>query len=158
MLRYISGTSLFDSNADALVNPVNCAGTMGKGIAKEFAIRFPEILPPYKEACLRGVLRPGMVMKISISVKPDYLAIKRPAIILYATKDHWRNKSRLDWIRDGAVELSKRASEWGLKSVAMPQVGCGLGGLNWDDVRPLLEQVLAPNELDIIVYGQHGDG
>jgi len=152
MLHYINGVSLFDSDADALVNPVNCHGVMGKGIAKEFSKRFPEILSPYKEACAKHILRPGMIMKIKMCIKPELFMINHPTIILFATKDHWRNPSKLEWIREGATELLNRASEWNLKSIAMPLIGCGLGGLNWSDVQPILEELFGSTNLDIMIH------
>ncbi|MFC1937066.1 macro domain-containing protein [Chloroflexota bacterium] len=153
MLRYIENSDLFESKADALVNPVNSKGVMGRGIAKEFRIRFPECMRPYKDACMHGKLVPGRLMMCHLDAQLDFFEWKTPNIILFPTKDHWRGKSRLEWIDQGLAYLKDHYQQWGLKSVAMPQIGCGLGGLRWqEDVLPLIEKHLANEPLDVEVY------
>ena len=104
---------------------------MGKGIAKEFKQRYPEYLPPYKAACDAGILRPGKLMLCQLEVHLDDFEWKIPWVIFFPTKDHWRSKSRLEWIDAGLIYLKDHYREWKIKSVAMPQLGCGLGGLQW---------------------------
>lgn len=152
MLRYEEHSNLFESKANALVNPVNCKGVMGKGIAKEFRKRFPECMRPYKEACMNGKLVPGRLMMCHLDVQLDFFEWKTPSVILFPTKDHWRGKSRLEWIDQGLTYLKDHYQQWGLKSVAMPQIGCGLGGLRWQDVLPLFEKYFANEPLEVEVY------
>lgn len=152
MLRYIENGSLFDSDADALVNTVNCVGTMGKGLAKEFAKQFPECVGPYKSACKSKKLRPGSLMFVKLEVKAEFEISSRPAVILFPTKDHWRGKSKLEWIDEGLTNLKLSYKDWGLTSVALPKIGCGLGGLDWKQVKSLLEARFSEDPLDVQVY------
>lgn len=152
MIRYIENANLFDSDTDALVNPVNCKGIMGKGIALEFRKRFPECLIPYKQACENRKLVPGKLLFVRLVVQPDLFGRKRPAIILFPTKDHWRDKSRIEWIEQGLIFLKNNYHEWSLKSLAMPQIGCGLGGLKWEQVKPLIGRYFNDEQIEIEVY------
>jgi O-acetyl-ADP-ribose deacetylase (regulator of RNase III) len=144
VIRYIENGNLFTSKADALINPVNCIGAMSAGLAKEFRDRYPECMSRYKEACAAKVLRPGILMLCKRE--------ERPSIIMFPTKDHWRGKAKLEWIDQGLVYLKNHYREWRLRSVAMPQIGCGLGGLRWEDVSALVEKHFADEELKIEVY------
>lgn len=150
-IKYIEDKSIFDSRAKVLVNTVNCKGAMGKGLAKEFATRYPECLPPYKLACDKGQLKPGGVMLIRLDVQPDFFE-KRPSVLLFATKDHWRRPSHIEWIKLGLKKITENYRKWNIESLALPQLGCGLGGLNWDEVRPLIEEILGKTKMDIEVY------
>jgi O-acetyl-ADP-ribose deacetylase (regulator of RNase III) len=152
MIRYIENNNIFDSKADAFVNPVNCKGTMGKGIALEFKKRFPESFLTYKQACDSGKLRPGTLLIVQLTVQPDLLGNKRPAVILFPTKNHWLDKSRIEWIDQGLIFLKEHYRTWGLKSIAMPQIGCGLGGLDWEQVKPLIEKYFKEEKIEIEVY------
>ena len=152
MIRYIENVNLFNSGTDALVNPVNCKGIMGKGIALEFKKRFPECLIPYKQACESRKLFPGKLLFVRLVVQPDLFIRKRPGVILFPTKVHWRDKSRIEWIEQGLVFLKHNYHEWGLRSIAMPQIGCGLGGLLWEQVKPLIELYFNNEPIEIEVY------
>ena len=131
MIEEIRGVDLFDVAADALVNPVNCKGVMGKGIALEVKRRYPASYRAYQAACRWGHLRPGMLLYVAGQAHERN-------IIHFATKDHWTRPSKLEWIRAGLDDLKRHYAAWGLTSVAMPQLGCGLGGLDWNDVQPLI--------------------
>ena len=129
--------NIFDCHAEAIVNPVNCVGSMGAGLAREFARRFPAMLPGYRDACARGDLQPGSLF---VYTTPD-----GRHVVNLATKDHWRDASTLSAIRIGARALRSFIDEgFGrpIKSIAVPALGCGLGGLAWADVRPICEQWL----------------
>ncbi len=152
MITYREHSDIFHSTADALINPVNCKGVMGKGIAKEFRIRFAECMHPYKEACMNGKLILGRLMICHLDVQLDLFEWKTPHIILFPTKNHWRGKSRLEWIDMGLAYLKSHYQQWELKSVAMPPLGCGLGGLYWQDVQPLVEKHFSNEPLEIEVY------
>ncbi len=154
MIKYMEQKDIFDSTADALVNPVNCVGTMGKGLAKQFKDRFPECVPPYEEACARESLTPGELMLVPTSDQPDFFGSARPAVILFPTKKHWRGKSQLKWIEAGLQHLKRSYRDWGIQSVAMPQIGCGLGGLNWEDVKRIIERLFSQEELLVYLYLQ----
>ena len=152
MIRYIENSDIFLSKADALVNPVNCKGLMGQGLALEFKKRFPECVQPYKTAVASGNLLPGTLLFVHLIVQPDLFSTKRPAVILFPTKNHWRDKSKIEWIDKGLRFLRDNYRQWQINSVAIPQVGCGLGGLPWPEVKQLIEQYLCSEPVDLEVY------
>lgn len=152
MIKYIRNADIFASRADALINPVNSKGVMGKGLALEFKKRFPEYVPPYKAAVASGKFIPGVLLYVHLEIQPDLFGLKRPGVILFPTKDHWKDPSRLEWIANGLDFLRAHYQAWGLKSAALPQLGCGLGGLNWADVQPLFDEYLGAEPLEAEVY------
>ena len=123
--------SIFDSDADAIVNAVNCVGVMGAGLAKAFKDRFPHMNEQYEVKCRLGLLKPGALDIYVIDSSPKY-------IINFPTKDDWRNPSLLEYIIYGVTALVYETWRWKMKSVALPALGCGLGGLDWKDVKPIL--------------------
>ncbi|WAL65979.1 macro domain-containing protein [Amycolatopsis cynarae] len=128
---------LLESKADALVNAVNTVGVMGKGIALQFKRAFPENFREYAVACEQGQVRLGemFVHATAADDNPRY-------VINFPTKNHWRSKSRLADIQAGLEDLRRVVRELGLRSVAVPPLGCGNGGLDWDVVGPLVEREL----------------
>ncbi len=130
---------LLKDDADAIVNTVNCAGVMGKGIALQFKNKWPLNFRAYEVACKGKLVRPGQMFIHDCGglVKPHY-------IINFPTKDHWRGKSTLGFIRDGLVDLVAQIRRLGIRSIAVPPLGCGNGGLDWAEVRPLMEAAFAP--------------
>ncbi len=127
--------NILTAEAEALVNTVNCVGVMGKGIALQFKKAFPEIFAPYKKACDADEVRPGRVHVVELNrLTPPHVIINFP------TKRHWRSKSRLDDLEDGLEDLVRVVREREIESIAIPPLGCGLGGLDWSDVRPLIEE------------------
>lgn len=141
--------NLLESDCEVLVNPVNCVGVMGKGLALQFKEEFDdEIMLDYQAACKAGTLRPGY---------PQFVRVYRPSPFIYAvinfpTKLHWRDPSRIEWIDEGLQSLSRIIKIRKIESIALPRLGCGLGGLNWSDVRPLIEKYLGNSECRIVVY------
>ena len=135
---------MFSIQADAIVNPVNCVGVMGKGIALEVKERYPKSYRAYKVACECGHLRPGVLFYVAGQGSERN-------VIHFASKDHWRQPSRLAWVEDGLDDLRRHYAAWGLTSIAMPQLGCGLGRLHWDDVRPLIWAAFEREQLKVIV-------
>src|SRR5882724_9671850 len=118
------------SEADALVNSVNCVGIMGRGIALQFRKTFPENFKAYRAACERKEVRPGKMLVYETGVlQPRF-------IINFPTKRHWRGKSRIEDIDAGLHALVKEIRDRRIRSVALPPLGCGLGGLDWNVVRP----------------------
>lgn len=132
---------LFAEPVDAIVNTVNCVGVMGKGLALEFKRRYPGNFEAYRAACQAGQVRPGRVFVYRAS------GIGMPRFIInFPTKTHWRGRSRLEWIDDGLADLSRVIREEGIRSIAVPALGCDLGGLDWQDVRPRIAAMLARHD------------
>ena len=133
--------SLFDSNAEVLVNPVNCMGVGGKGLALEFKRLFPYEQAHYERYCSLRThtgerwFRPG---KIAYWGRPDDRGevYTKPLIVFASTKDRWRDPSKLEWIQPILTDLKEMC---GTFTIALPALGCGLGGLKWEMVRPLIE-------------------
>jgi O-acetyl-ADP-ribose deacetylase (regulator of RNase III) len=123
--------NLLAADVDALVNTVNTQGIMGKGLALQFKKAFPENFAAYERACKAGEVIPGRVHIVERLASPRF-------IINFPTKKHWRQPSRLEYIRDGLRDLAVRIRDLGIKSIAMPPLGCGNGGLEWSDVKPLI--------------------
>ena len=147
MIEFVQG-NIFDAKTEALVNTVNCVGVMGRGIALEFRKAFADNYKAYQKVCDRGELLPGQVFVFEANRLggPRY-------IINFATKDHWRAKSRIDDIRHGLNRLVEEVRHRGISSIAIPPLGCGLGGLDWRQVRPLIEEAFAAlPEVRVLVY------
>ncbi|HEX5199628.1 MAG TPA: macro domain-containing protein [Actinoplanes sp.] len=130
--------NLLTADVDALVNTVNTVGVMGKGIALQFKRAFPANFRAYRAACARGEVRLGEVWVFDTGVIGP-----RRYIINFPTKDHWRNSSKLSDIVDGLESLVAAVRELGVRSLAIPALGCGNGGLDWADVRPIIERACA---------------
>lgn len=116
---------------DGLVNPVNCVGVMGAGLALQFKLRYPEMFDWYQAGCRNGDVRIGSVGL--------WQAGDSPYIITLPTKQHWRDKSKLEDIQTGLDSMVHSIGPMKLGTIAIPALGCGLGGLNWHDVKPLIE-------------------
>ncbi len=124
---------ILKSDAEALVNTVNCVGVMGRGIALQFRKAFPDNFKAYEAACKAKQVQPG---KMFIQ---DLNRLYNPRFIInFPTKRHWKGKSHIEDIKSGLVDLIKMIQQKHIRSIAIPPLGCGLGGLNWEDVRPLI--------------------
>lgn len=134
----VTRADILTANVEAIVNPVNCVGVMGKGVALEFKRAYPANFALYKAACERGDMKPGTVYTVLTGkrVNPRY-------IINFPTKRHWRDNSRMEDIESGLSNLVEVVKLYGIKSIAIPALGCGLGGLQWDEVRPRIEHAFA---------------
>lgn len=130
--------NLLEADAEALVNTVNCIGFMGKGIALQFKQAFPENFRAYERACAAEEVVPGQMF-----VFPTGSMIGPRFIINFPTKRHWRGKSRLEDIEAGLDALIEDVKRLDIKSIAVPPLGCGNGGLDWEEVRPLIERAFA---------------
>ena len=148
MIQYRKG-NIFNADVEALVNPVNCVGIMGRGLAAHFKIMFPGNFKAYAKACKNNELRPGRLFVYDRGwlSKPRY-------IINFATKGHWRDNSRMTDIETGLGDLVVyMMQKTGIESIAIPALGCGLGGLQWADVKPRIEQAMQPvNDVQVFVY------
>jgi O-acetyl-ADP-ribose deacetylase (regulator of RNase III) len=147
MIEYKSGNILIE-DAEALVNTVNTVGIMGRGVALRFKEAFPENFKAYQAASKRREIRPGrmFVFETKRLTNPRY-------IINFPTKRHWRGKSRLSDIESGLNDLATEIRKRGIRSIAIPPLGSGLGGLDWADVRPRIERALSGlDDVRIVVF------
>jgi O-acetyl-ADP-ribose deacetylase (regulator of RNase III) len=137
MIELTTG-NLLKTDAEALVNTVNCVGIMGKGIALQFKQAFPENFNEYAKACRKEEVKPGkmFVFETARMFNPRY-------IINFPTKRHWKGKSKIEDIRAGLKALVMEAKRRGIKSIAVPPLGCGNGGLEWSVIRPLMEEAFS---------------
>jgi len=138
MINYTKG-DLLAADTQALVNTVNTVGVMGKGIALHFKEMFPQNYAEYAAACRRKEVRPGKMFV----VKDSSTTLGDRIIVNFPTKEHWRNPSRYEWIEAGLNDLVRVISEYHITSIAIPPLGCGNGGLDWNIVRPMIEQTLS---------------
>jgi O-acetyl-ADP-ribose deacetylase (regulator of RNase III) len=147
MIEFKSG-DILAADTEALVNTVNCVGIMGRGIALQFKNAFPENFKQYRAACAREEVQPGrmFVFKTDALTNPKY-------IINFPTKRHWRGKSRIEDIEAGLKALVNEIRVRGIRSIAIPPLGSGLGGLNWADVRArVIEALRGLDDLQTIVF------
>ena len=135
MIEYKTGDMLLEP-AQALVNTVNCVGVMGRGVALQFKKAFPENYKAYEQACKSGLVMPGKMF-----VHETHSLTSPQFIINFPTKRHWRSRSRLEDIESGLRALAGIVEQLRLESVALPALGCGLGGLAWAQVKPLIEKM-----------------
>lgn len=147
MIKITQG-DILSANVDAIVNTVNCVGVMGKGLALQFKKAYPDNYETYKLACEHKAIRTGKMftfMRKSQS-NPKY-------IINFPTKQHWKDPSKIEFIDDGLIDLVRVVPYLSIKSIAIPPLGCGLGGLEWSVVLPKIkEAMMSLNDVDILIY------
>lgn len=147
MVRYIRG-NLLQADTEALVNAVNTVGAMGKGIALAFKQIYPTNFAEYEASCRAQQVRTGcmFVTQNRVPHGPRW-------IINFPTKRHWRQPSRLEWIEEGLADLRRVIRDRQIRSIAIPPLGCGLGGLDWNQVRPAIAAALDElADVDVRVY------
>lgn len=137
----IKNGNIFEDTSQALVNPVNCIGVAGKGLALDFAVVFADNYQYYKRICTAKLLRPGVCLPFF--VEGQY-------IINFPTKDHFMHPSKLEYIELGLDSLYRQILALHIKSIAIPALGCGLGGLDWNVVKGMITRSL--NDLDLLVH------
>lgn len=144
MINFITG-NLLESNAECLINTVNCEGYMGKGIAYQFKLKYPNNNRDYVKACKSGELKVG---------KLHYFKEDNKIIVNFPTKDKWRQKSKIEYIIDGIDSLVNLLPKLKVKSIAIPPLGCGNGGLEWNEVKSLIVTKLSEikEEYDFYIY------
>lgn len=143
---------ILKADAEAIVNTVNCVGIMGRGIALQFKKAFPANFRAYALACEEGEVQPGrmFVFDTGAFTNPRY-------IVNFPTKRHWKGKSRIEDIDSGLSALAQEVRERGIKSIAIPPLGAGLGGLDWNEVRPRIEAALRDvPDLEVLIYQPNG--
>ena len=155
MLTIVRNADIFASTMQTITNPVNCVGVMGKGLALTFKLRFPHHFFYYKSLCSTHRLRPGILATFEEEDRN---------ILLFPTKDHWRNPSRIEYIEEGLKYLAQNYKELGIQSLTLPPLsfdfvfsrfaspGCGLGGLNVKDVSNLCQKYLEPLPIPVELY------
>ena len=148
MIKYLEG-DIFTSPAQVIVNTVNTVGVMGKGIALSFKKAYPEMYKAYRNACEDNTFQMG---KLMLWREIDHW------ILLFPTKENWRNPSKLEYIEQGLKKFVETYFEMGITSIAFPRLGCGNGGLDWNDVKALMEKYLKPLPIDVYIYiGEYQD-
>ena len=152
MLKFITG-DMFKSEAEALVNTVNTVGVMGKGIALQFKESFPINNKVYIDACKNNNLKIGEVLP----VWDNNLMFGKKLIINFPTKKHWRQPSKYEYIELGLIALVELLKSERIKSIAIPPLGCGNGGLNWDIVKKMIVNHMRDLQIDIFVYEPNAD-
>ncbi len=143
---------LLQQEVDAIVNTVNTVGVMGKGIALQFKQKWPENFKAYAKACTGGEVRPGhmFIHDAGGLLKPRY-------IINFPTKRHWRERSRIEDIGAGLDDLIALVRKLGIRSIAIPALGCGNGGLDWGLVRPRIERAFATvSDIEVRLFAPEG--
>lgn len=146
-IHYLKG-DIFNSQAQVIVNPVNCKGVMGKGLALAFKQKYPEMFAVYERDCQTGKLRIG---------RPTIYQKSTPWILNFPTKNHWRNPSKLEYIEKGLAFLLEHYKKAGITSIAFPKLGAQNGKLSWDEVGPLMAKYLSQTDIDVFIYIAEGD-
>ncbi len=143
MITMVSG-SIFNSKMQTIVNPVNCVGVMGKGLALQFKDRYPQMFAEYRRQCSQNRLRPGI---LQLHCLPN-----GKNIINFPTKMHWHNSSRIDYIISGMDYLVRNYQRWQITSIAFPPLGCGCGGLDWTLVEKIITSKLEQMDIPAEIY------
>jgi O-acetyl-ADP-ribose deacetylase (regulator of RNase III) len=144
MIEQCEVQDIFTSACQTLVCPVNTVGTMGKGLAKSFKLKYPGLEVAYQHACRNYVFATKGLYVVGVGGDKQ--------VLCFPTKHHWRNPSKLVWIDNGLRKLAEHWQDMGITSLALPMIGCGEGGLNWLDVYPLILEWLDPIELPVRIY------
>ena len=145
-------SDITEYDSSCIVNTVNCVGVMGKGVAKAVKKKYPWSVFPYVECCKNNLLSPGDILPVSLTVESKGELIHYPTIIHAATKNHWRRKSKLEWVESCLSRINEYVTINQIKSLSIPKLGCGLGGLEWKIVEELYDQYLSIEDCVITVF------
>lgn len=151
MIYELTG-DILAADVEAIVNPVNCVGIMGAGLALQIRDRFRANFAAYAKACRRGDMIPGRVMVYDrgVGMAPRW-------VVNFPTKRHWRDPSRIEDIEAGLADLVRAIRDRGIGSIAVPALGAGLGGLDWDQVKPRIVSALMPLDgVAVWIFGPRG--
>lgn len=146
MIEYTIG-NMFESDAEALVNTVNTVGVMGKGVALQFKKNYHNNYKAYVEACKNGEVQIGRMFVVR-----DHSLLGEKLIVNFPTKTDWRKPSEYEYVERGLDALVDTIRQYSIKSIAIPPLGAGNGGLHWDKVKKMIEEKLAALDVRIIVY------
>lgn len=146
MIEYKNG-DIFNQDVEAIINTVNCVGIMGRGLALQFKNKYPKNFKEYEIACKKEVIKPGImfVHQTGQLTNPKY-------IINFPTKRHWKGKSKIEDIESGLDNLIETIHKLGIKSISIPPLGSGLGGLDWQVVKQKIGQKLSNIDCQVIVF------
>lgn len=139
--------NLLEANTEALVNTVNTVGVMGKGIALQFKNRYPRNFKIYADACKADTFSIGEVLVVQEGDLYD-----KKYIINFPTKAHWKQDSKYEYIASGLIALKEALKKYDIKSVAIPPLGCGNGGLDWEIVRKMIEDAFYDSDIEVVVF------
>lgn len=143
IVRELRG-DIFKSKMQTLVVPVNTQGTLGAGLAKQFKIRYPGLLAPYKRACFNGTFsKKGYFL---------YTVDENRKILCLPSKQRWVEPSRIEWIDIALERITEHYKEDGIESLSIPAIGCGLGELSYDEVHPLIVKYMSMIDIPVVVY------
>lgn len=142
---HVTSGDIIESTAQTIACPVNLRGVMGCGLARTMAETYPGLLKQYRLDCLLKDLTLDHPTVIDVSATKKVLCV--------ATKDDWRRPSKLEWIAGNLLYIAEYYDVLGITSLALPRLGCGAGGLQWSDVRPLIHRYLSDVPIDITIYG-----
>lgn len=150
MIRETTG-DILTADVEALVNPVNTVGVMGAGLALQFKRKYPDMFVEYVAACRHSELKVG---KLAVHFLKRARGVDGPRMVIsFPTKRHWQQPSKLEWIDQGLTRLRASIEALMIRSIAIPQLGCGLGGLDLADVRKLIEDRLGGlDDVDVVLY------
>jgi len=145
MISYVQG-NMFAREADIYVNPVNCVGVMGAGIAAQFKKKYPNMFAEYKQVCLMKEIDIG---KCHVWYGPQ----QKVAVVNLPTKKHWKDPSLIEYVEAGLKDLADTCKDinHGV-TMCVPALGCGLGGLEWDEVKPLMEKYLKELPCNVLIF------
>lgn len=142
VIEYFNGT-VFNSGAGGIVNAINTVGVMGAGIALEFKLRYPDMYLDYEKKCKQNNIEVGKV---------DYYTDNPEILIInFPTKRHFKYPSKMSWIEDGLKHFVKTYKDYNVKSIAFPKLGSSHGGLEWEEVKTIMERYLSNLDIKIII-------
>jgi O-acetyl-ADP-ribose deacetylase (regulator of RNase III)/uncharacterized protein YwgA len=145
--------NILKDESDAIVNTVNCVGVMGKGLALQFKKAYPDNFREYKSACNKGLVNPG---KMFITQYSDLVG--NQWVINFPTKKHWKGSSKIEFIEQGLIDLVEQVKKRNIRSIAIPPLGAGLGGLDWDTVKArIIASLNSIENLDVSLYEPKGN-
>ena len=147
MIIYKKG-NILESEAEALVNTVNTQGVMGKGIALQFKNAFPSNYKVYQDICRNGNFQIGDLL----IVEENGLISGKKTIINFPTKTSWRKPSEYSYIEKGLEKLVQVIEDKKFNSIAIPPLGSGNGGLNWEIVKKMIEDKMSHLPIDVFIY------
>ena len=146
-IEFLPG-DLFQTDMETIVITVNCVGVMGKGIAKVLKEHAKPAYEQYRELCDAGEMNLGK----SVIYDEPLDVLDGKTILFFPTKYHWRSRSELFRIKEGLKHFAENYDDMGIKSIAFPALGCGHGGLNWNDVKPVMSEYLEDLDIEIKIY------